>query len=95
MKAEKPGKTRRWLVTFWISCALVVIPTVLGIFGYVTGTIRAFEKLKSSGAANPEELANDISLALNSALVCAALATLGTIGLVVSLIGFVRAKRHP
>jgi len=56
----------------------VIIPPILGFIGTVIGMIGAFGEVSTTGEANPEALADDISFSL--------LTTIG--GVVVSVVAF-------
>ena len=86
--------TRPWKIALWLSAGLVIVPPVLGMLGTQLGMFRAFSKLEAAGGKDPQALAADISLALNTTAGGLTLALIGLIGLGISLFGLNRAKRR-
>lgn len=65
--ADGQELTRRrkfWLRTIWISLAAVIIPPIFGFAGTVIGMLGAFGELSKTGAADPEAMAENISVSL-------------------------------
>lgn len=61
LAAELLRKRSFWKRTMWISLTIAMVLTLSAAGGYVINMIRAFSKLQQSGAADPAELANDVS----------------------------------
>lgn len=69
----------------WISAISLVLSICVGIGTYVAGMINAFDKLKTAGAADPNELAGDISFALFGGLLAIPLAVASLILFVIAI----------
>ena len=66
----EPVQRRRkfWRRMIWISGAGVIASLMFGLIGTVVGMVGAFEELSKTGEANPEALAEDISVSLLTTL---------------------------
>lgn len=90
--AEQLRKRFFWKRMMWISLIIGVILMLAAVGGYVKSMIHTFSTLQQSGAADPSELANDISsvlLILLWSLPPACLAFL------VSMVSFIRLLSLP
>ena len=84
---------RRWLVAAWVSGSLLVVAPTFGLLGTLLGMTSAFGKLKAEEGANPEALAGDISVALNTTIIGLAVGAIALVALIVSLTAYSKAKR--
>ena len=91
-KAEKRS-LRRWFVALFASIAVIVVPPLFGLLGTVIGMVRAFKKIRTGGSEDPAALADDISVALFSTAGGLAVSIIGLVGLVISVIGVIMARR--
>jgi hypothetical protein len=57
-------KRKFWGNMIWISAIFLVVSICSGVAAPVIGMVNAFGKLKAAGAADPNELAGDISVAI-------------------------------
>lgn len=57
-------RRNRWMKLMIGSAVMIAIPPLFGLRGTVLGMVRAFDTMGQSGGADPEELAEKISLAL-------------------------------
>ncbi len=89
MPPELYAKKRRfWGTAASISGALVFIAPMLGYAGTVVGMLSSFDKLKSGGGANPQALADDISVAMVTTAGGLIVAALSLVLCIISLIRF-------
>jgi len=63
-------KRKFWGKMIWISAISLVVTICAPILVYVLGMMNAFSTLKKSGAADPAELAGDISTVIFGTLIC-------------------------
>lgn len=78
--ADESNRRRKfWLRAIWISIAGVIVPPMFGLIGTVVGMVGAFGELSKNGEADPDALAGDVSVALQTT----------AWGLVVSVIAFI------
>lgn len=57
-------RRNRWLTVVIISAFLGGVPPLIGLGGTVFGMLRAFDTVGKTGGGDPEELSENISLAL-------------------------------
>jgi biopolymer transport protein ExbB len=57
-------KRRFWKRAIWISIVGIVVPPMFGLLGTVVGMMQAFSELSTTGQADPEAIAGDVSVAL-------------------------------
>ncbi len=55
-----------WRRTIWISLAAVIVGPLYGLAGTTVGMIRAFRTLDKTGTGDPESLAGDIGLSMQT-----------------------------
>ncbi len=81
-------KRKFWGKMIWISAISLALSVCMGIAAPVLGMIRAFGKLKTAGAANPEQLAGDIfrALYLYGSLIAVPFALITLILFIISII---------
>jgi len=79
------NKRKFWGKMIWISAASLVLTILFGVATYVIGMISAFNKLKVSGAADPNELAGNISAVLFATLLSIPCALAAVILFIVSI----------
>ncbi len=70
----------------WISPISLVVSICAGIAAYLIGMVNAFSTMKTAGAADPSELAGDISIALIGSLVAVPFALASLIVFIVAVI---------
>ena len=92
MKWAQNSKKRFWLKFLVIATVVLVVPPFLGIAGTLFGMIGAFDEL-SSGGANPARLSSDISFALITTVIGILVSLIGFFGVMISVIGLLRADR--
>ena len=89
-QSDAEQKRKFWGKMIWISAISLALSVCMGIAAPVLGMIRAFSKLKTAGAADPEQLAGDISLALLGSLIAVPFAL---IALVLFIIAIIRHRK--
>jgi uncharacterized membrane protein YhaH (DUF805 family) len=92
MDIQQSAETKRkfWGKMIWISAISLVLAICAGVATYIIGMISAFDRLSKSGAADPEELAGDISIALMGSLISIPFAF---IALILFIIAIVRHRK--
>ncbi len=90
IQSSAEQKRRFWGKMIWISAISLVLSICIGVATYVIAVMNAFSTLGKTGAADPAELAGNISNALIGALVCAPIAF---IALVLFVIAIVRHRK--
>ena len=81
-------KRRFWGTAAGISGAAIFIAPALGYVGTAAGMVNAHEKLESGRGANPQDLANDISLALVTTAGGLIIAALSLVFCIIALIRY-------
>ncbi len=70
----------------WISAIAVIISICAGVAIYMGAMINAFNKLEKSGAADPSQLAGDISTALVGGMLAIPFACASLILFIIALV---------
>ena len=86
-------KSRYWKLMIGFGIAAFVAP-IIGLLGTVAGMIRAFDRMGIQGGADPEKLAGDIHLALNTTIGAWVITPLSLILFIVFLILFLNKKKQ-
>lgn len=80
----------------WAACLFgmgVVAPPILGLVGIIKGMAGAFVELKQTGAADPSELAGEISVALLTTFWGLMVSVFSLIPFVVFLVLFLKRRK--
>ena len=91
--SDSEQSKRFWGRIALISGLCIVIPPMLGLVGTVIGMVNAFGTLQTAGAADPSELAGDISFALLTTLWGLVFSVVALIPFIVSLVLFLKKRR--
>lgn len=70
----------------WTSAIAMILSICAGLATYVLSMINAFSKLKTSGAADPNQLAGDISTAMLALIICIPFAFISLILFIIALV---------
>ena len=85
-------RAKRLKTIIWISIFGIIIPPLVGLLGTVVGMVKAFETMGMSGVSDPEELSENISLALVTTAGGLAIAIISVAILIISIVSLRRLK---
>jgi biopolymer transport protein ExbB/TolQ len=96
LNIEALSKRRQfWFRAIWISVAGIIIPPLFGLIATIVGMIGAFGELSSTGEADPEELAGDISMSLLTTMWGFVISFVAFLVLIYVLIRFFKLPKMP
>jgi ABC-type Fe3+ transport system permease subunit len=79
-------KRRFWAKMIWISAISLVLSVCIGIAPPAFAMINAFSALKTTGAADPQQLAGEISTALFGTLIAVPFSLIAFVLFVIAII---------